>query len=714
MKHLDKTSAIGENTADNRFDSSNIVANRDGSVLERTEYLIQSSNPLSDYILIDKDEFDVLDADSNNERWDVAYITGAAAASTNINSTTAGKLMIKYTLPAAESRYQVKKALPVMGDVWKVTVDLDLTWGTMGTTGCAAGIGLTKTTTYDATNYLYFERAKTSTTDRLTLTGKLNNVNIGAVTPITLADNAVALKIERWGEIYRFYYSTTQNPSETWVLFTELEDASNYMTNQVGIFLEAYTKAAATSETIQADFDNFQLFAGAGGGSIELAGDYDSTWTTVNKDGNVFERLEGTKSDLVAIEAVLDSDMVVLVATLSDINSDVKAIEVDTVYIEGIVSDLNSDIKAIETDTVDIQGTLSDIVSDIQAIETDTIDIQGLVSDINSNVVSIETDTVNIQGTVSDIRSGLVALRASEDSDMVVLRADIAAINIGTLGSDIILVKSDISDMRSDINELMSDLEVMISDLATAAITTIASDIVIMVSDIKGIRSDLITDIQSDIATLASDIIATTNSDIVVIISDIATLYSNIVATTNSDIVVCQSDIATLASNIVATTDSNIVVIQSDLTILTAKGIQVNTVALAAGDFTGTVTRFTVASGPILVRNLGLLVTTALSAGANTLRLSYTPTGGAATNLTGTADTDAAGVQQLFVMNGVKNAGLVKCTDAGIATSADMDNMPIILGSGIIQTIFSAGAPALGAGTFYIQWEPLNVAAAVT
>lgn len=40
MKYLNRTSAIGENTADNRFSSSNVASNRDGSVLERTEVII--------------------------------------------------------------------------------------------------------------------------------------------------------------------------------------------------------------------------------------------------------------------------------------------------------------------------------------------------------------------------------------------------------------------------------------------------------------------------------------------------------------------------------------------------------------------------------------------------------------------------------------------------------------------------------------------------
>lgn len=55
----------------------------------------------------------------------------------------------------------------------------------------------------------------------------------------------------------------------------------------------------------------------------------------------------------------------------------------------------------------------------------------------------------------------------------------------------------------------------------------------------------------------------------------------------------------------------------------------------------------------------------------------------------------------------VTNFDLVKATDPGIGVFAN-EHMPIVLSTGVIQTIFSAGAPASGAATVYLEWEPLT------
>ena len=154
-------------------------------------------------------------------------------------------------------------------------------------------------------------------------------------------------------------------------------------------------------------------------------------------------------------------------------------------------------------------------------------------------------------------------------------------------------------------------------------------------------------------------------------------------------------------------------VANSDIATRMKKLTQCNSVALVAADMTGTVTRFTVAGGPVLIRHIGMLVTTAIPAGANTLKFSITPTGGGATDLSGATDTASAGAQQLFVVDGVKATGLVKTTDVGIMVAAN-ENMPIVVGTGVIQTIFSAGPPATGAATLYIEWEPMVPGATVS
>lgn len=126
---------------------------------------------------------------------------------------------------------------------------------------------------------------------------------------------------------------------------------------------------------------------------------------------------------------------------------------------------------------------------------------------------------------------------------------------------------------------------------------------------------------------------------------------------------------------------------------------------LAAADLTGTATRFTI-TGIIAVKHLGMLVTTALPAGANTIKFQHTPTGGAAADLCAATDSASAVKGQLFLVDGVKATALVKTTDPSIGVFAN-EHMPIVLGPGIITMVCSAGPPATGAASLFIEYEPL-------
>jgi len=132
---------------------------------------------------------------------------------------------------------------------------------------------------------------------------------------------------------------------------------------------------------------------------------------------------------------------------------------------------------------------------------------------------------------------------------------------------------------------------------------------------------------------------------------------------------------------------------------------------LAAG-LTGTVTLATV-TGPIRVDHMGFLVTTDIPAGANTLKFRFTPTGGVATDLCDVTDTASASAQQLFEVDGVKATALVKTTDLGIRAAGQALHMPIELGSGVVTAVFSVGPPATGAGTLFMRYTPISMAAVV-
>lgn len=133
--------------------------------------------------------------------------------------------------------------------------------------------------------------------------------------------------------------------------------------------------------------------------------------------------------------------------------------------------------------------------------------------------------------------------------------------------------------------------------------------------------------------------------------------------------------------------------------------------ALAAANLTGTTARFTV-TGVVAIKHLGMQVTTAIPAGTNTLKIQHTPTGGSATDLCAATDTASAAAQQLFLVDGVKATNLVKTTDVGIGVAAN-EHMPIILGPGAISTVFSAGPPATGAATLFVEYEPLTPGASI-
>lgn len=175
--------------------------------------------------------------------------------------------------------------------------------------------------------------------------------------------------------------------------------------------------------------------------------------------------------------------------------------------------------------------------------------------------------------------------------------------------------------------------------------------------------------------------------------------------------------------HIVGTNDNNNV-FQSDLVVANPDGSllermedvrqsQWRTVskALAAANMTGNTARFTV-TGVVAIKHLGLLVTTAIPAGANTLKLQHTPTGGSATDLCAVSDVASAAAQQLFLVDGVKATALVKTTDVGIGVAAN-EHMPIILAPGAISTVFSAGPPATGAATLFVEYEPLTPGASI-
>lgn len=138
---------------------------------------------------------------------------------------------------------------------------------------------------------------------------------------------------------------------------------------------------------------------------------------------------------------------------------------------------------------------------------------------------------------------------------------------------------------------------------------------------------------------------------------------------------------------------------------------------LIAANITGTTTRFTITGGPIRVLTLGAWVSTAIPAGVNTMQFGYTPAGGGANTLSGATDTASAAANQFFFLDGVKLTAPVKTTDVGVLAGGQLlvstPVQGVLLAPGIITSIFSAGPPATGAMTIFMEYEAMTPSAVV-
>jgi hypothetical protein len=120
---------------------------------------------------------------------------------------------------------------------------------------------------------------------------------------------------------------------------------------------------------------------------------------------------------------------------------------------------------------------------------------------------------------------------------------------------------------------------------------------------------------------------------------------------------------------------------------------------------------FTIAGGPVRVLSIVGQITTGLEAKANALKLTHTPTGGAAVDLCATVESNAAAIRKCLVLNGVKATALQITTDIGVVTLGNQSGMPIVLTAGAVG--LTAADTATGAISWYMEYEPLVPGATV-
>ncbi len=213
-------------------------------------------------LLADADNFDVADADGNNARWTAGYFNGTEGGSADINTTVAGKAMVKATADATPTAaaYAISANNPITSKFFTIFTDVDCTLAVPAASWASCGLRISKTI-WDNDNQIYIERQQSSTGvgNRITVGAIFNSSNQGEVS-FTTIETSLAFKIERWNNTFRCYYSLTQSPDEVWVLLAEYDDPDNYMTDTVTYYLAAYTPGNAIGQSAQGDFDNFKLY----------------------------------------------------------------------------------------------------------------------------------------------------------------------------------------------------------------------------------------------------------------------------------------------------------------------------------------------------------------------------------------------------------------------------------------------------------------------
>ena len=221
-------------------------------------------------------DFDLFDVDYahpiNNERWTGSNYTGAAEASQA--AITGGKAVVLADpdgTPVATGYGLIHKPAH-NGRHFDVIVDADYTWGTQGAGYLMGGLMVFRgASTYAAAvttgglNYLYAVRQKSTTaaTNNIIVAGMLDGVAVPGVTA-AITDDAIALRITRNENIWRFYYSLTKSPNYYWTLITQVNDASNFMGNEVSDMLFASSPGVNDAESLSVSFDNYKVYTNFG------------------------------------------------------------------------------------------------------------------------------------------------------------------------------------------------------------------------------------------------------------------------------------------------------------------------------------------------------------------------------------------------------------------------------------------------------------------
>lgn len=219
-------------------------------------------------ILFDCDTFDKASADANTARWNPFYAFGSEGGRSDISTSTANKLQIAVEPDATPTfaGYTVFNRNIINSRLFETSVDVDVVFGTPAARvldfGASTGFFLTDRT-LDWNNFIFI--VKETFDDGA---GTINRFAVYATfggkaqTPIYLTSTTLsfALKLERYFNVYRAYYSLTKSPNEVWVLLGQFEDTAGSMGGQFSVGLISLSPGSAQTQTVVGDFDNFYIY----------------------------------------------------------------------------------------------------------------------------------------------------------------------------------------------------------------------------------------------------------------------------------------------------------------------------------------------------------------------------------------------------------------------------------------------------------------------
>ena len=238
----------------------------DGMALEATltAGLAAGAKVMNEKLLpFDYDNFDVADADADNERWTPIYLVGAEGGSANINTTTAGKMRIAVqpdATPTLAIYANINDNL-ITSKVFETKAGFNCAFGTpaasVATVWATGSLGVGLGADY-LNNFVSISRESATDAPGNRTIAKANFGGVAQVdSAFTTAVTNIAFKIERHFNIYRCYYSLTKSPDEEWVLLTQYEDAAGALDESLNAVVAAMSPGSAETQTAIIDVDNF-------------------------------------------------------------------------------------------------------------------------------------------------------------------------------------------------------------------------------------------------------------------------------------------------------------------------------------------------------------------------------------------------------------------------------------------------------------------------